>query len=144
MASFRDAYIAGDAEVTALFTHPISDLFTSPPIEKPWDASLVKSIRDFNARYDHHPSFEGNEAVVITGQQPAILQALYIQSTKPSQPSSWRKSISRNTINPVSLYFGSAVKITTSRKRPRSISLMSCIPFGNCNWMLTHIIKISL
>ena len=72
MATFREAYIQGNPNVTSLFAKPMSSLMDTPPESHEWDTNLVQAIRDFNAYYDHHPQFEGNEAVVITGQQPAI------------------------------------------------------------------------
>lgn len=72
MASFREAYIAGDPQVTSLFSKPMFSLMDNPPQSHHWDSELVQAIREFNAQFDHHPPFEGIEAVVITGQQPAI------------------------------------------------------------------------
>ena len=72
MPSFKDAYIAGDTAVTSLFEKSLDSIYDSPPEARPWDPELIKAMRQFNARFDHHPPFKGNEAVVITGQQPAI------------------------------------------------------------------------
>ena len=72
MATLREAYIDESPEILSLYGKPVASLFSSPPEAFSWDSKLVEAIREFNADLGHTPPFTGNEAVVITGQQPGI------------------------------------------------------------------------
>lgn len=72
MRRFIDAYLNESPEISSLYARPISSLFDSPPASAPWDPDLVDSIRAFNKALGHTSDFDGTEAVVITGQQPAV------------------------------------------------------------------------
>lgn len=72
MGRFIDAYLDNAPEISRLYARPISALVDSPPESAPWDPDLVDSIREFNKALGHTPDFHGTEAVVITGQQPAV------------------------------------------------------------------------
>lgn len=72
MAALRDAYINESPEILKLYAQPINSLYSSPPITAPWNSALIEAIREFNTDLGHTPAFTGNEAVVITGQQPGI------------------------------------------------------------------------
>lgn len=72
MASLLEAYMAKDPALLPCYAGAPSDLFTQKPDTRAWDQDLVQDIRDYNAAMGHHPEFNGDEAVIITGQQPAI------------------------------------------------------------------------
>ncbi len=72
MADLLHEYIAGNPDLLACYAAPPQSLLTTPPTATPWSPDLVGEIRDYNAQLGFAKEIGGNEAVIITGQQPAI------------------------------------------------------------------------
>ncbi|MFP4499857.1 MAG: bacillithiol biosynthesis cysteine-adding enzyme BshC [Candidatus Hydrogenedentota bacterium] len=72
MVSLADAYLAGDEVVRAFFAQAPEDLFVQTPRARPWGKELTEAIRVYNERLGLACCFAGDEAVVLTGQQPGI------------------------------------------------------------------------
>lgn len=72
MVTLLERYVNDDQDVLACYAGSIRSLFNHTPETGSWDPTLTDAIRAYNASMEHHPEFEGNEAVVITGQQPAV------------------------------------------------------------------------
>jgi len=65
-------YVRGESQVTAFYARPPATLFDCEPRIATWDSRLVDAIRSYQKTLGTTTGFEGNEAVIITGQQPAI------------------------------------------------------------------------
>lgn len=65
-------YIAGDQELLEFYAASPRTLLESPPAHGEWSPELLAALRAYQQRLGTNPSFNGNEAVIITGQQPGI------------------------------------------------------------------------
>ncbi|MCC6143710.1 MAG: bacillithiol biosynthesis cysteine-adding enzyme BshC, partial [Candidatus Hydrogenedentes bacterium] len=72
MASLAAAYKAADPAVAEFFQLMPGSLLKVPPAPGPWAIGVAEAIREYNAALGAEKSFAGNEAVVITGQQPGL------------------------------------------------------------------------
>ena len=65
-------YTAGADDLSAFYDKMPQDLCETAPVVRDWGAALVRDIKAFHSDRGNAASFNGNEAVVITGQQPGI------------------------------------------------------------------------
>lgn len=65
-------YISGSPDLLEFYTAPPDALLDRAPQARDWDLSLVDAMRAYQDRIGNAATFEGNEAVIITGQQPAM------------------------------------------------------------------------
>ena len=72
MRDFLAEYTARSEDLCAFYAKSHRELHDSPPATRDWDAGLVRDIQTFHSARGHAADFAGNEAVVITGQQPGI------------------------------------------------------------------------
>lgn len=72
MRSFLNDYVGGVQDLNQFFAASPESLLAQPPATGAWDTGLVESLRAYQKRLGHTVSFDGTEAVVVTGQQPAI------------------------------------------------------------------------
>lgn len=72
MRSFAKEYALGAADLVEFYANPPSKLFESAPAAGPWDPTLVNAMRRYAEEIGSDAAFAGGEAVIITGQQPAI------------------------------------------------------------------------
>jgi bacillithiol synthase len=72
MADLLHEYITGNPDLLACYAAPPQSLLTTPPTTAPWSPELIQEIREYNAALGYAKDLEGDEAVIITGQQPAI------------------------------------------------------------------------
>ncbi|MEK7794465.1 MAG: bacillithiol biosynthesis cysteine-adding enzyme BshC [Candidatus Hydrogenedentota bacterium] len=72
MRSFAKEYARGAADLLGFYAQPPSSLFDSAPASGIWDTTLVEAMRRYAQEIGSDATFMGNEAVIITGQQPAI------------------------------------------------------------------------
>ena len=72
MPDLYSAYIEGKQSALEYYARPPRSLFEQTPEAHPWDAQLTASMRTLQAALGLDRSFEGNEAVVITGQQAGL------------------------------------------------------------------------
>lgn len=72
MASLLDAYIAKEHDLLPFYNGSPESLLTDPPKTRPWAPELVADMKAFNESLGVSARFDGAEAVVVTGQQPAL------------------------------------------------------------------------
>lgn len=72
MTSIMDAFIEHAPEVLSFFAAPVNDLFTRQPLQRDWDPALRDAISRYQTELGLARSLNGNEPVVVTGQQPAL------------------------------------------------------------------------
>ena len=72
MRDFLREYTGGADDLAAFYARAPRDLWTAPAAARPWRPELVQAIKAFQAARGTMPDFSGNEAVIITGQQPGI------------------------------------------------------------------------
>ena len=72
MASLFGDYIAEETALTRCYAQPLSALGTSAPVARAWTPELVENLRKYQAHLGLKPDFQGNEAVIVTGQQPGL------------------------------------------------------------------------
>lgn len=72
MADLLGDYLAGNEALLARYGGAPATLFDTSPAPRAWDPGLIRAMRDYNARIGSEAPFAGNEAVVVTGQQPAL------------------------------------------------------------------------
>jgi bacillithiol synthase len=72
MGSLYEDYLAGNPALSDFFASAPQSVLSASPEHTPWDASLAKAIRTYQASVGGVGRFEGDEAVVITGQQPGL------------------------------------------------------------------------
>ncbi len=65
-------YVAESADLMGFFVRPAKGLFTATPKTAHWDPALVEGLTEYHAQLGGRPLFMGDEAVVITGQQPGL------------------------------------------------------------------------
>ena len=65
-------YTACSDELSAFYEKFPQELYETPPAARDWDTGLVRDIQAFHSVRGRAADFTGNEAVVITGQQPGI------------------------------------------------------------------------
>jgi bacillithiol synthase len=70
--SIASEYAAGSRELAPFFVGTPASLFDHPPQAKPWDPALVEALRRYQERLGAPKAFAGDEAVIITGQQPGL------------------------------------------------------------------------
>ncbi len=71
MPSLADAYIAEDPALRDFFAKPFRTLFDAPPEIHPWDPAVLEAVQRLNGSLEC-PPLAGNEAIIITGQQPGL------------------------------------------------------------------------
>lgn len=72
MRDLSGDYVNEVPELMAFFARPPRDLLTASPRTPEWDPGLVTALAEYQERLGGRPLFMGNEAVVITGQQPGL------------------------------------------------------------------------
>lgn len=72
MRSLFSEYLAGAADLMAFYAKPPEALFDTAPATGPWDMALAEAMGDYQSHLGKKTAFRGNEAVIITGQQPGI------------------------------------------------------------------------
>lgn len=72
MADILAEYTRDAPELLAFFEKPARALFDQVPDAGAWDNGLANALAGYQETIGGGGTFEGNEAVVITGQQPAI------------------------------------------------------------------------
>jgi len=60
-------------ELLACFAHPPATLFSQAPARRAWDPALAAAMRAYQEGLGLARNFAGDEAVLITGQQPGLL-----------------------------------------------------------------------
>jgi bacillithiol biosynthesis cysteine-adding enzyme BshC len=65
-------YLAGSGDLMPFFAAPPRTVFDRPPIAAPWEPSLVEALRAYQTEIGSTAQLTGNEAVIVTGQQPGI------------------------------------------------------------------------
>ncbi len=72
MRGLFEEYLAANADLMAFYASAPQALFQSAPQAVPWDPGLVEALRQYNTRLGAPKAFTGQEAVIITGQQPGL------------------------------------------------------------------------
>jgi len=72
MRDLSAEYLAEAPDLMGFFARPARALFATAPKTGPWDAAFVEALTEYNTRLGGRPLFLGDEAVVITGQQPGL------------------------------------------------------------------------
>jgi bacillithiol biosynthesis cysteine-adding enzyme BshC len=72
MRDLSAEYLAEAPDLMGLFARPVRALFSATPKTTPWDPGFVEALTEYNTRLGGRPLFMGDEAVVITGQQPGL------------------------------------------------------------------------
>lgn len=72
MRDFLEAYREQAPDLMEFYAQPVDALWRTGPGPPPWPAELADAIRTYNAERGGTAAFEGNETVIITGQQPAL------------------------------------------------------------------------
>ncbi len=72
MRDLSAEYLAETPELMSFFARPAKALFGAAPKTIPWDPMFVEALSEYNTRLGGRPLFLGDEAVVITGQQPGL------------------------------------------------------------------------
>ncbi|MFP6583414.1 MAG: bacillithiol biosynthesis cysteine-adding enzyme BshC [Candidatus Hydrogenedentota bacterium] len=101
MASLLDEYMNAAPALIECYSGAPGDLFTKAPATRPWDSNLVEGIRAYNDALGHHPVFSGDEAVIITGQQPAIFAGPLYSVYKAITCIKLAEELSKKTNTPV-------------------------------------------
>lgn len=65
-------YVADHPDLRVFFCRHARALFEEPPTPAPWDPALVEELRAYQERLGGPVEFTGQEAAVVTGQQPAL------------------------------------------------------------------------
>lgn len=65
-------YLEGAEDLLGMFRAPVDSLFAGALRSRPWGSALADSLRDYQKHIGGDAAFNGNEAVVATGQQPGI------------------------------------------------------------------------
>ena len=72
MRDFFSEYTSESADLMGFFARPAKAVFTATPKTAAWDAGFVEALAEYNSRIGGRPLFMGDEAVIITGQQPGL------------------------------------------------------------------------
>ena len=72
MRDLAAEYLNETPELLAFFAHPPHALRRSVPTAGPWAPQLAEALEEYQACLGNAPAFAGNEAVIITGQQPGL------------------------------------------------------------------------
>ena len=72
MAELSVEYTRDAPELMAFFEKPARALFDAAPEVAAWDKNLTSALATYQETIGSGGTFKGNEAVIITGQQPAI------------------------------------------------------------------------
>jgi len=72
MRDFSTEYRAGHEDLLAFYATPPSAIWDEAPVAEAWPETLVESIRAYQSARGCTAAPSGSEAVIITGQQPAI------------------------------------------------------------------------
>jgi len=72
MANLLTDYIQGKADLLSHYARSIDSLAETVPGSVSWPAGVVEGIKKYHQALGGAPELKGNEAVIITGQQPGI------------------------------------------------------------------------
>jgi bacillithiol biosynthesis cysteine-adding enzyme BshC len=72
MSRLFEDYIAGKPEVRALFGPEPESLNARAPAGRPWDGPLAEALQALQLKLGLQREFRGDEAVIVTGQQPGL------------------------------------------------------------------------
>jgi len=72
MRNFLSEYTARADDLSGFYEGFPQALGDSPPTSRSWNAELIQDINTFHSDRGHSTDFSGDEAVIITGQQPGI------------------------------------------------------------------------
>ena len=72
MSTLCEDYIAGKPEVRELFGAVPELLAAHTPIGRPWDGALTEALKALQPKLGIQREFRGDEAVIVTGQQPGL------------------------------------------------------------------------
>ncbi len=65
-------YRNGAGDLSRFYAHSVSQLWTSCAVPPKWDAAFTAELRAYHAARGCAAKFNGDEAVIVTGQQPGI------------------------------------------------------------------------
>lgn len=66
-------YIQNSEALLRFYAGPPRSLFERPAKPAAWDPALVDALREYQAKLGNGARFDGNEPVIVTGQQPGLL-----------------------------------------------------------------------
>lgn len=72
MSKLYEDYIAGKPEVRGLFGPAPESLTAQAPAGRPWDKELAEALKALQPKLGIQRGFRGDEAVIVTGQQPGL------------------------------------------------------------------------
>ena len=72
MRNLFSDYVSEAPDLMAFFAHSCKTLGTMPPQTTSWDPDLIKELAAYQEKLGNSSKFTGNEAVIITGQQPGL------------------------------------------------------------------------
>jgi bacillithiol biosynthesis cysteine-adding enzyme BshC len=65
-------YIQGSGDLQSHYSRPLSSLKETAPASSDWPKTLAPAVSSYHQALGGTPVLEGNESVIITGQQPGI------------------------------------------------------------------------
>ena len=72
MRDFLTEYMSCANDLAPFYAAPLRSLFETPPLNRTWDPAVVEAIREDQRRLGGNGAFNGDEAVVVTGQQTGL------------------------------------------------------------------------
>jgi bacillithiol biosynthesis cysteine-adding enzyme BshC len=73
MRDFFAEYVAESPQLLGFFANPPRALMSITPKTRQWDPTLVEAMHEYLTNAGGRPLFMGDEAAIVTGQQPGLL-----------------------------------------------------------------------